>query len=263
MRSCGGGLRGIFPFYWTLMHIGCKPVVGYRKKRSGMGMGDDRVEVREIQVNPRRGGKRRARRNRRPRWAAAGLLVLLCAGAAWMLLRERSNVIPAEKLDLPEWITAELLPVNEWSRPGTALDQVNGVVVHYVGNPGTTAEQNNSYFRNLADTHETYASSHFLIGMDGTVLLNVPPDEVAYCSNNRNNDTLSIECCHPGEDGAFTEETYDALVKLVRWLADTYDLERADIIRHYDVTGKSCPKYYVDHPEAWEQFLDDVTAREE
>ena len=27
-----------------------------------------------------------------------------------------------------------------------------------------------------------------------------------------------------------------------------------DVIRHYDVTGKICPKYYVDHPEAWEDF---------
>lgn len=32
------------------------------------------------------------------------------------------------------------------------------------------------------------------------------------------------------------------------------DLAPADVIRHYDVTGKVCPKYYVDHPEAWEDF---------
>ena len=222
------------------------------------------MEVRNIQMNPRRSGKRRARR--RKKWPLAVTVLLLAAVGVLLgrqLFGERSNVVPMEELDLPDWVTVDLLPVNEWSRPGTTLDAVNGVVVHYVGNPGTTAEQNHSYFRNLADTHETYASSNFLIGMDGTVLLNVPPDEVAYCSNNRNNDTLSIECCHPGEDGAFTQETYDALVKLTRWLMDTYKLEREDIIRHYDVTGKECPKYYVDNPEAWERFLDDVTANEE
>ena len=31
-----------------------------------------------------------------------------------------------------------------------------------------------------------------------------------------------------------------------------------DIIRHYDVTGKICPKYYVDNPEAWDGFRADV-----
>lgn len=221
------------------------------------------MEVREIQWNTDTERRHPRKRRRRRRCLSVVLFLILIAAAILLgcwLLRERSNVIAMEDLDLPEWVTADLLPVNEWSRPGTRLAAVNGVVVHYVGNPNTTAEQNNSYFRNLADTHETYASSNFLIGMDGTVLLNVPPDEVAYCSNDRNSDTLSIECCHPDESGAFTQATYDSLVKLVRWLAGTYDLEREDIIRHYDVTGKECPKYYVDDPEAWEQFLDDVMA---
>ncbi len=151
-------------------------------------------------------------------------------------------------------MTEELLPVNEFSRPGTPLEAVNGVVIHYVGNPGTTAEQNRSYFNNLAQTGETYASSHFIIGMDGTVICAVPLDEVAYCSNSRNDDTISIECCHPDETGQFTQETYDALVELTGWLCRTYRLDREDVIRHYDVTGKICPKYFVDHPEAWDAF---------
>ena len=33
-----------------------------------------------------------------------------------------------------------------------------------------------------------------------------------------------------------------------------------DVIRHYDVTGKECPLYYVRNPEAWETFKDDVAA---
>lgn len=61
----------------------------------------------------------------------------------------------------------ELLDYNEYSRPGTALSQVNGIVIHYTANPGTTAEQNRAIFENLKDTGETYASSHFVIGMDG------------------------------------------------------------------------------------------------
>ena len=32
------------------------------------------------------------------------------------------------------------------------------------------------------------------------------------------------------------------------------------MIRHYDVTGKLCPLYYVENPEAWEAFLEDIGA---
>ena len=33
-----------------------------------------------------------------------------------------------------------------------------------------------------------------------------------------------------------------------------YGLSPEDVIRHYDVTGKLCPRYYVEHPGAWEAF---------
>ena len=155
--------------------------------------------------------------------------------------------------------TRELLPINQYSRPGEKLTAVNGVVVHYTGNPGTTAEQNRSYFAGLAETGETFASSNFVVGLDGEILECVPLDEVAYASSQRNYDTLSIEVCHPDDTGAFNQASYDALVKLVQWLIDTYHLDRDQILRHYDVTGKECPRYYVQHPEAWEAFLDDLT----
>ena len=126
------------------------------------------------------------------------------------------------KIDVPDWITQDLLPVNEYSRPGDALPQVNGVVVHYVGNPGTTAKQNRSFFAYLAETHETYASSHFVIDMDGTVIQCVPLDEISYCSNSRNADTIAIECCHPDDTGKFTRETTEALARLLDWLIDLW-----------------------------------------
>ena len=101
--------------------------------------------------------------------------------------------IPGE-VTIPDWVVQDILPINEYSRPGIELSEVNGVVVHYTGNPGTTAEQNRSYYKNLAETKETYASSHFVIGMDGKIIQCVPLNEIAYCSNQRNDDTISIEC---------------------------------------------------------------------
>ena len=163
-----------------------------------------------------------------------------------------------EAVQALSWVHGDLLPQNNYSRPGTKLRAVNAIVIHYMGNPGTTAEQNRSFFANLAVTHETYASSNFVIGMDGTIIQCVPVDEVAYCSNDRNGDTVSIECCHPGEDGKFTEQTYASLVRLTAWLCEAFDLDENDVIRHHDVTGKICPKYFVDNEDAWEQFKRDV-----
>ncbi len=165
----------------------------------------------------------------------------------------------SEVINTPDWVVKNYLTPNEYSRPQTPLLQVNGIVVHYVGNPGTTAEGNRNYFEQLATTQDTYASSHFIIGLDGEIIQCIPLNEIAYCSNNRNSDTISIECCHPDADGKFNAQTYDALIQLVDWLCQTYGLNpKTDVIRHYDVTGKECPKYYVDHPDAWEQFIQEL-----
>ncbi len=187
------------------------------------------------------------------------LLFLAAAGTALILFltapKGPENPLPAE---VPDWVEEALLPINEYSRPGTWLDGVSGVVIHYTGNPGTSARQNRDYFAGLARSGESYVSSNFIVGLEGEALVCVPVNEVAYASGERNRDTLSIEVCHPDETGEFGEETYRSLVKLVQWLVDRYGLEREDILRHYDVMGKECPRYYVRNPDAWEGFLDEL-----
>ncbi|MBQ3558861.1 MAG: N-acetylmuramoyl-L-alanine amidase [Agathobacter sp.] len=155
-------------------------------------------------------------------------------------------------------VNPQLLTVNEYSRPGTKLEKVNGIVVHYTGNPGTTAMQNRNYFEGLKESKITKASSHYIIGLSGEIIQCIPLEEIAYASNERNADTISIECCIDNDAGRFNEKTYDSLVHLVAWLVGEYDLKIEDIIRHYDVTGKICPKYFVEHESAWEDFKLDV-----
>jgi len=164
------------------------------------------------------------------------------------------------ELNGSDWVAQEFLPVNEFSRPGKPLAEVAGIVIHYVGNPGTTAMQNRNYFANLALTQERYASSNFIIDLDGSVLQCVPVDEIAYASGDRNADTLSIELCHPDETGQFTEETYASAIFLSAWLCERYGITSGDIIRHYDATGKNCPLYFVENEDAWETFKSDVDA---
>lgn len=159
--------------------------------------------------------------------------------------------------DMPD-LDVELLTVNPYSRPGTALEQVDAIVVHYTANPGSSAIQNRDYFEGLKDSHETSASSHFIIGLDGEIVQCIPTAEIAYASNERNEDSIAIECCHEDESGKFNEATYNSLVELTAYLCGKFGLTTEDVIRHYDITGKMCPLYYVEHEDAWEQFLEDV-----
>ena len=209
-----------------------------------------------------RGRKRRRRLN--PRFLALCLaLTFILAGTALWLTRDRGP--EAANVAVPDYVEQDFLTVNEWSRPGTELEHINGVVIHYVGNPGTTARANRNYFESLSSGAEgTYASSHFVVGLEGEVIQCVPLTEVAYASNQRNDDTLSIEACHPDETGEFSPVTYDRVVELTAWLCRTFKLDPSrDVIRHYDVTEKECPRYYVENPEAWEQLRADVAAEME
>ncbi len=117
---------------------------------------------------------------------------------------------------------------------------------------------NRNYFENLKDSHETKVSSNFVVGLEGEIVQCVPTWEEAYASNSRNIDTVSIECCHPDESGKFNDKTYQSMVELSAWLCLKFDLDENDVIRHYDVTGKDCPKYFVENEKAWERFRKDV-----
>lgn len=165
-----------------------------------------------------------------------------------------SKEIDASK---PE-IEVDLLTVNPYSRPGKETGKIEGIVIHYTANPGSSAKANRDYFESLKDTHKTKTSSNFIIGIDGEIIQCVPTWEIAYASNERNKDTVSIECCHPDESGKFTKETYRSLIQLTAWLCMKFDLDEKDVIRHFDVTGKICPKFFVEDEKSWEGFKEDV-----
>lgn len=177
---------------------------------------------------------------------------------------ETTEEYAKKNIPIPSWIDQQLLDVNEFSRPGTPLKKVKNVVIHWVANAGTSAQNNRSYFSNLADPaanpEGVKASSHFVVGLEGEIIQCVPIDEKSYCTNWRNDDTISIEVCHPDWEGKFNDVTYQSVIKLTAWLLEQFDLTSEDVIRHFDVTGKDCPKYYVVHEDAWEQLKQDVKA---
>lgn len=157
------------------------------------------------------------------------------------------------------------LTKNAYSRPSTKMGKVKGIVIHYVGNAGSSAEANRNYFENLkagqrmSNGQYRYASSHYIVGLKGEIIECVPETEVAYHASAANKDHIGIEVCHPGTDGKFSEVTYEALIELIIDICKRHRLNPLrDVIRHYDVTGKDCPRYYVQNPIAWEQLRKDA-----
>ena len=181
------------------------------------------------------------------------LLVLLVVG--WHVYQ--NEIIPREKVfelaatSAPDWVDQQIIKVDGDSRRGVMLEGVRNIVIHYVGNPGTTAQQNRDYYANPSSD----VSSHFVIGLKGEIIQCIPLHEKSSASNHRNKDTISIEVCHPDESGKFTDAAYQSLVKLTAWLCEICDLDSSDVIRHYDITGKQCPLYFVTHEDAWKKFL--------
>ena len=210
-------------------------------------------------TNRRGRGKRRRRINYKMLYIRLGILILviltLVMGISSCVSDRRRNVVvDASQPD----INVQLLDVNAYSRPGMETETITGIVIHYTVNPGSTAQENRDYFNSLQYSHATEASSNFIVGLDGEIIQCVPTWEVAYASNERNTDTVSIECCHPDDSGKFTDETYRSLVQLTAWLCVKFGLTEEDVIRHYDVTGKNCPKYFVEHEDAWDEFRQNV-----
>lgn len=134
-------------------------------------------------------------------------------------------------------------------RGGHAVDHV---VVHYTGTDAS-AHNNLLYFsRNAAR-----ASAHYFVDRDGTLRQSVSEADTAWHSGKfaMNQRSIGIECVSAGEE--FTEEQVATLAALTQALMAKYGIPAANVIRHYDVTGKECPAPYVDQGK-WDVLHDRI-----
>ena len=71
------------------------------------------------------------RRRRRVRHRPRLIPCLLALVAVLLVIKWIDPFAPRERPlpETPDWITVELLPLNEFSRPGTPLEEVNGIVI--------------------------------------------------------------------------------------------------------------------------------------
>ena len=153
-------------------------------------------------------------------------------------------------------ITDKLIPRGKYNRPGTKSEPKR-VCVHYTGDLGASAERLALFF--CTNVNAT-TSSQYVVGTDGEVIRCVPDDEIAYGASGKNAGTIHIEVCYKSADGRFEEASVKALNELVLYLMPRYHIAAKDVVRHYDLTGKHCPAYYVDAAR-WQELHERITSK--
>lgn len=233
-------------------------------------------ELRQVPIDENDRKKKKSRRSRKKTAKRRGfpfadvfmaLVVGVLAGLGggyYVWGWERPYTVDLKAVEVPDWVKQEFIRKNIFSRPDVSRRKINNIVLHYVANPGSSAEGNRNYFDSLADQDSqkggTSTSSHFIVGLEGEVIQCIPINEIAYANAPRNEDTLSIEVCHPDDTGKYSDATYESVVRLTAWLCTQLKLKSSDVVRHYDINGKLCPKYYVEHEEEWKQLRKDIDA---
>ena len=129
------------------------------------------------------------------------------------------------------------------------------IVLHYTATNGASAKNEIDYFgRNPAATN---ASADFFIDDSEIWQYNTQLDSryswavgdgvysnAAFSEKCFNSNQISIEmCCTLGRDGKWriSNAVYSKAVELTKYLTQKYGIPADRVIRHYDVSGKSCP----------------------
>lgn len=143
------------------------------------------------------------------------------------------------------------------------------IVIHYVGSQ-SSAKNNADYFAN----NRLESSAHYFVDSD-SIYQSVEDNNVAWhCGGGlqgfsgakfygkcKNANSIGIEmCCFTDGTGRwfFTEATIKNTVDLVKSLIKKYNIPIGNVIRHYDVTGKSCPAPMVENKKMWDDFINRI-----
>lgn len=143
-----------------------------------------------------------------------------------------------------------------------SLSKIKYIVLHYTANDGDTDESNANFFK----TSGRGSSAHYFVD-DNSVTRTVPDNYVAWSvGGNRysnykttggaslyktctNTNSINIEMCDTKRNGKYdvSEKTLLNTIELVILLMKKYKISISSVIRHFDVTGKSCPAYFIDN----------------
>lgn len=141
------------------------------------------------------------------------------------------------------------------------------IVIHYTSNNGDTAKNNADYFTKKLDKP---SSAHYFVD-EKEIWQSVKDNDTAYhCGANtykhktcRNDNAIGIELCSRKDATGkyyFKDEVVERAIALTKELMKKYNIPVANVIRHYDVTGKICPAPFVNDEKKWRDFLSKLSA---
>lgn len=135
------------------------------------------------------------------------------------------------------------------------------IVIHDTDNraKGANAQANRDFFANHKDAK---VSAHYVVD-DSNIVQVLEDNWLGWHSgevrNNKmnNKNSIAIEMC-VNEDNDFGN-TFENTVELTKHLMEKYHISKDNVIRHHDVTGKTCPKMMiVDRPNLWGEFKEQI-----
>ena len=167
----------------------------------------------------------------------------------------------------------QMLKAKQGNYNGTnrSLKSIKYIVMHYTGNVGDTAYNNVAYFHNTL----TKSSAHFFVS-DNDIWQSVEVTNAAYavglgamtgpykgtnpthygiCTNTN---SVSIEMCGSATSREASSKTKQTACELAVTLLKELNLTPSCVIRHYDVTGKSCPAWAVEDPAKWLEIQTEI-----
>ena len=153
------------------------------------------------------------------------------------------------------------IPCNKDNYTNQTSRDVKYVVIHYTGNSDDTAKANCKYFQG----ENRNASAHFFVDEENIYQSVELRDRAWHCGTSgtyyhsacRNTNAIGIEMTTAGKY-VVSEKTQintaylcAELCKMINVGADKVDTY---VVRHYDVTHKSCPAQFVSDSAQWTRF---------
>lgn len=142
--------------------------------------------------------------------------------------------------------------------------KIEYIVIHYVG-AVSSAKANSEYFKS------TYrgASAHYFVDENSIYQVVEDKDVAWHCGASyykdlrcRNSNSIGIEMCCFSNNGEIdvSEKVVERTIEVIKELMKKYNIPVENVLRHYDVTGKSCPKPFVLNSNRWTGFLNKLKA---
>jgi N-acetylmuramoyl-L-alanine amidase CwlA len=189
-------------------------------------------------------------------------------------------------------IIKQLIPLGHPNRKGVKIKPV-GVIVHYTANDAPTASDsanvnyasraykniNGAVYEANGKDKFRYGSAHWYIDQDSATLA-IPTDENCWgCGDKqfpKNNGyngqtkiardvfgyrqnylTINYEICNNDiirNSTADWDKACNNAIEIIAQDMIKYNIPITMVYRHHDISGKICPKPFVDNPKAWDEF---------